>query len=90
MSKDYLKESPALAFMMLKLSIWSVSILTSITGLAISPSLPAIQQKFPHVGETEIDMLISLPNLLLIPFVIIVGKLAQSKSSVTLIRIGSM
>lgn len=90
MSKDYLKASPAFSFMMLKLSIWSVSILTSITGLAISPSLPDIQQKFPHVSETVIDMLISLPNLLLIPFVIIVGKLAQSKSSVTLIRIGSM
>lgn len=79
----------ALSFLMLKLSIWSVSILTSITGLAISPSLPAIQKQFPKVGETELDMLISLPNLLLIPFVIITGKLAQSKSSVTLIRIGS-
>ncbi|MEG1586291.1 MAG: MFS transporter [Bacteroidales bacterium] len=78
------------SFLMLKISIWSVSILTSITGLAISPSLPEIQQKFPHVGKTEIDMLISLPNLLLIPFVIIAGKLAQSNSKTLLIRIGTL
>lgn len=90
MTKGLLRMSPLLSFLMLKLSIWSVSILTSITGLAISPSLPAIQKQFPKVGETELDMLISLPNLLLIPFVIITGKLAQSKSSITLIRIGSL
>lgn len=74
----------------LKLAIWSISILTSITGLAISPSLPAIQKQFPQVGQTELDMLVSLPNLLLIPFVIIAGKLAQRRSSVMLIRIGCL
>lgn len=90
MTKAPIKTSTVLAFTMLKIAIWSVSVLTSITGLAISPSLPDIQRRFPQVGLAELDMLISLPNLLLIPFVIIVGKLAQSKSSVTLIRIGSM
>lgn len=75
---------------MLMISIWSVSILTSITGLAISPSLPAIQRTFPGVGKTEIDMLISLPTLFLIPFVIIVGRLAQSRSAKGLIQLGTL
>lgn len=90
MPNKLLQGNPGLSFLMLKLSIWSVSILTSITGLAISPGLPDIQKTFPRVSETSIDMLISLPNLFLIPFVIIAGKLAQKKSSVMLIRIGCL
>ncbi|MEG1617263.1 MAG: MFS transporter [Bacteroidales bacterium] len=77
-------------FLMLKMSVWSISILTSITGLAISPSLPTIQHKFPNVRETEIDMLISLPNLLLIPFVILAGRLAQSRNNVKMIAAGAL
>lgn len=78
------------AFTGMKFAIWSVSIVTSITGLAISPSLPAIQKTFPQASESVLDMLISLPNLLLIPFVIIAGKLAQSKSKMTMIQGGAL
>ena len=75
---------------LLNISIWSVSLITSITGLAISPSLPDIQRHFPKIDKSEIDMLISLPAFLLIPFVIISGKMAHSKNNLLFIRLGSI
>ena len=70
-------------------AIWSVSILINLTGLAITPSLPAIQKQFSGVGRTEIDMLVSLPMLLMIPFVVIAGKLVQSRNAARFIQIGT-
>ncbi|MEG0517746.1 MAG: MFS transporter [Bacteroidales bacterium] len=59
------------------LGIWSVSALTALPGLAISPIMGDLQTIFPKAGEMEIQMLTSLPSLLIIPFIIISGYLTQ-------------
>ena len=57
--------------------IWSVSALTSLPGLAVSPILGQLTTIFPHATELDIQMLTSLPSLLIIPFVLLAGKLAR-------------
>lgn len=59
------------------LAIWSVSALTSLPGLAVSPILDKLTKIFPDASEMEIQMLTSLPSLLIIPFVLLSGRLAD-------------
>lgn len=59
------------------LAIWSVSALTSLPGLAVSPILDKLTRIFPAASEEEIQMLTSLPSLLIIPFVLLSGRLAR-------------
>ena len=49
------------------LAIWSVSAIASLPGLAISPILGDLNKVFPKVTDLEIQMLTSLPSLLIIP-----------------------
>ena len=56
--------------------IWSVSALTSLPGLVASPILGQFTTIFPHATELDIQMLTSLPLLLILPFVLLAGKLA--------------
>ena len=69
-------------------SIWSVSALTSLPGLAVSPILGQLSTIFPHATELDIQMLTSLPSLLIIPFVLLAGKLAEKRDFVRLLRVG--
>ena len=48
------------------IGIWSVSALTSLPGLAVSPILGELSTIFPHATELDIQMLTSLPSLLII------------------------
>lgn len=59
------------------LGIWSVSALTSLPGLAVSPILDKIQHIFPHSSEFDVQMLTSLPSLLIIPFMLFSGRMAE-------------
>lgn len=68
--------------------IWSISALTSLPGLAVSPILGQLSTIFPHATELDIQMLTSLPSLLIIPFVLLAGKLAEKKDFVRLLRVG--
>lgn len=70
------------------ISIWSISALTSLPGLAVSPILGKLTTIFPHATELDIQMLTSLPSLLIIPFVLLAGKLAEKNDFVRLLRIG--
>lgn len=70
------------------LGIWSVSALTALPGLAISPIMGDLQTIFPKAGEMEIQMLTSLPSLLIIPFIIISGYLTQKVSIYKLLIAG--
>lgn len=58
------------------LAIYSLSVVTSLPGLAVSPILGDLETVFPHVSQLEIQMLASLPSLVIIPFVLIAGKLS--------------
>ena len=55
------------------IAIWSVSAVTSLPGLAISPVLEDLSKIFPSASQLEIQMLTSLPSLLIIPFVLLAG-----------------
>lgn len=70
------------------IGIWSISALTSLPGLAVSPILGQLTTIFPHATELDIQMLTSLPSLLIIPFVLLAGKLAEKRDYVRLLRIG--
>lgn len=70
------------------IGIWSVSALTSLPGLAVSPILGELSTIFPHATELDIQMLTSLPSLLVIPFVLLAGKLAEKRDFIRLLRVG--
>ena len=70
------------------IGIWSVSALTSLPGLAVSPILGELSTIFPHASELDIQMLTSLPSLLIIPFVLLAGKLAEKRDFIRLLRVG--
>ena len=70
------------------IGIWSISALTSLPGLAVSPILGELSTIFPHATELDIQMLTSLPSLLIIPFVLVAGKLAEKRDFIRLLRVG--
>lgn len=70
------------------IGIWSVSALTSLPGLAVSPILGELSTIFPYATELDIQMLTSLPSLLIIPFVLLAGKLAEKRDFIRLLRVG--
>lgn len=68
--------------------IWSVSALTSLPGLAISPILGDLSNIFKHSTEMDIQMLTSLPSLLIIPFILLAGRLSENIGYVKLLYLG--
>ncbi len=69
-------------------SIWSISTITSLPGLAVSPILGDLKTIFPSASDLEIQMLTSLPNMLIIPFVLLGGKISEKRGDVTILAIG--
>lgn len=70
-------------------AIWSVSAIVSLPGLAISPILDDMQTIFPHASELEVQMLESLPSLLIIPFMLLAGRWAVKGNKMTLLVVGT-
>lgn len=70
------------------LAIWSVSAVTSLPGLAISPILGDMNNIFPKASDLEIQMLTSLPSLLIIPFVLVAGRLSTSRDKLPMLYAG--
>lgn len=70
------------------LAIWSISAITSLPGLAISPILGELHVIFPKSTELEVQMLSSIPSLLIIPFVLLSGILAEKQDKTRILIIG--
>ena len=70
------------------LAVWSVSAIASLPGLAVSPILGDLNKVFPKVTDLEIQMLTSLPSLLIIPFVLLSGKLSEGRDKLTILTVG--
>lgn len=70
------------------LAIWSVSAIASLPGLAISPILGDLNRIFPKATDLEIQMLTSLPSLLIIPFVLLSGRLSVGKDKLKILTVG--
>lgn len=70
------------------LAIWSISAITALPGLAVSPIMGKLDTIFPDVSQLEIQMLSSIPSLLIIPFVLLSGRLAEKKNKTMILVIG--
>ena len=70
------------------LAIWSISALNALPGLAVSPILGELQKIFPRATELDIQMLSSLPSLMIIPFVLLAGRLTERIDNIRLLQIG--
>ena len=70
------------------IGIWSISALNALPGLAVSPILGQLTNIFPSSSELDIQMLTSLPSLMIIPFVLIAGRLTEKVNNMVLLRVG--
>ena len=70
------------------IAIWSISALTSLPGLAVSPILGDLTKIFPKATDLDIQMLTALPSLLIIPFILLGGKLTEKVDFVRILKIG--
>jgi MFS family permease len=71
--------------LMTLLAIWSMSLVVNLPGLAITPILGNLDVLFPHTSQLEIQLLTILPNLLIIPFVLLSGRLSESKNKISIV-----
>jgi Major Facilitator Superfamily. len=69
-------------------AIWSLSMVVNLPGLAISPLMSNLSTIFPHTSVSKIFLLTVLPNLFIIPFILLSGKLSVSKDKILLVVIG--
>ena len=70
------------------IAIWSVSLVTTLPGLAVSPILGRLDKIFPTASQLEIQMLSCIPYLMIIPFILISGKLSDKINKILLLAIG--
>ncbi len=70
------------------LAIWSVSALIALPGLAVSPILGRLSSVFEGTSELELQMLTSIPSLMIIPFVLLSGRLSDSRNKVGVLAVG--
>lgn len=66
-------------------AILSLSLVVNLPGLAVTPMLGTLQQIFPHATQIETQLVTVLPNLLIIPFVLLSGKLSLSTHKIATI-----
>ena len=56
--------------------------------MAVSPILGDLNKIFPSATDLEIQMLSSLPSLLIIPFILLSGKLTEKVNNLLLLQVG--
>lgn len=66
-------------------AIMSISLVVNLPGLAITPMLGTLHKVFPETTQIEDQLLTVLPNLLIIPFVILSGKLSLAKHKIRIV-----
>lgn len=70
------------------LAIWSLSLVVDLPGLAVSPVVSVIDKVFPGSTHLECQLLEILPNFCILPFILLSGKLSESRNKVVLVVIG--
>lgn len=70
------------------IAIYSLSVVKSIPGLAVSPILGQLETVFKGASQLKIQMLESLPSLIIIPFILIAGRLSVTFDNRKLLLIG--
>lgn len=67
------------------IAIMSISLIVNLPGLAVTPMLGTLSTIFPHTTQIEKQLLTALPNLLIIPFVLMSGKLSLTRHKMAVI-----
>ena len=78
----------AVISMMTVIALWSLSLGVDLPGLAVTPMLDRLDSIFPHASELEVQLLTVLPNLMIIPFVLLSGRLSMSRHKMVVIISG--
>src|SRR5699024_6278555 len=73
---------------MLKPTILSITMATVIAGAVISPALGLIVKSFPEVSPTMINLILTAPSLIIIPFSFLSSYLTSKMTKRTIILIG--
>lgn len=66
-------------------AIMSISLVVNLPGLAVTPMLGTLHKVFPGTTQIEDQLLTVLPNLLIIPFVLLSGKLSLAKHKIRIV-----
>ncbi|MDO4320186.1 MAG: MFS transporter [Bacteroidales bacterium] len=66
-------------------AIMSLSLIVNLPGLAITPMLGTLHKIFPDTTQLEDQLLTVLPNLLIIPFVLLSGKLSLARHRIRIV-----
>lgn len=74
--------------MMVVMAIWSLSLAVDLPGLAVTPIEGQLHQLFHDVTDFKIQLLTVLPNVVIIPFVLLSGKLSETKHKIAVIIAG--
>ena len=67
------------------IAIWSLSLSVDLPGLAVTPMLTKLQAEFGNASQLMIQLITILPNLLIIPFVLLSGRLSRSNHKIAII-----
>lgn len=70
------------------LAILSVSLVVNLPGLAITPVMGKLREVFGHVSQLEIQLLTSLPNLVVIPVLLLTGRLTSRVRPSVILAVG--
>lgn len=70
------------------LAIWSLSVAVNLPGLAVTPIEGSLRNIFPDVTNIKIQLLTMLPNVVIIPFVLLSGRLSESTHKISVIFTG--
>lgn len=76
--------------MMVVLAIWSLSLAVDLPGLAVTPIEGSLRSIFTDATDFKIQLLTVLPNLVIIPFVILSGRLSETRHKVAVITLGTV
>lgn len=70
------------------IALLSVSLTVNLPGLAVSPMLGKLSDIFPNAGQLEIQLLTLLPNLVIIPMILIAGKITSVRNQTAVLATG--
>ncbi|WP_062049452.1 hypothetical protein [Bacillus sp. JCM 19034] len=73
---------------LIKTAILSVSLLTVMAGAAISPALGDIALAFPEANDTMIKLILTLPSVMIIPFIYVSSHLSKRFSKKSILFFG--
>ncbi|MDE6289006.1 MAG: MFS transporter, partial [Muribaculaceae bacterium] len=70
------------------IALLSVSLTVNLPGLAVSPMLGKLSDIFPHAGQLEIQLLTLLPNLVIIPMILVAGNITRVRNQTAVLATG--